>query len=71
MVLDAVIGGRDYEGLEAELITDWRTHYANEFQKLKPLADRALQAALGRETPPADAEALAELRQLEQRLAAA
>ena len=70
LLLDAVADGRDYPGLEPELIADWRTHYAQPFAGLKELAVRALRHAAGAAegAPP---EALAELQQLAARLAAA
>ena len=70
MVVDAVAGAHDYEVLEHELIADWREHYAVQFAALKALAARAVQAALGAAAVE-DTEALAELRQLEQRLGSA
>ena len=71
MVVDAVASGHDYAALEHELIADWREHYAAEFVPLKAMAARALQTVLSGAAAAEDAEALAELRQLEQRLAAA
>ncbi len=71
IVVDAVATPHSYDFLEPELIADWREHHAAEFQALKALAARALQAALRAAGGSTDADALAELRQLEQRLAAA
>ncbi|MFI4889478.1 MAG: hypothetical protein ACHQIL_03000 [Steroidobacterales bacterium] len=68
MVVDAVAGQHDYAAFEHELIADWRAHYAMEFVALKALAARALQYALNGAAAIEDTEALAELRQLEQRL---
>ena len=70
MIVDAVADGHDYALLEKELIADWREHLAARFAAQKAAGARALQWAL-KQAPPADAAALAELRQLEQRLAAA
>ncbi len=71
MVIDAVAGAHDYPALEQELIADWRERYLAQFAALKVLAARALQGAIDRPAAPDDAEALNELRQLEQRLAGA
>ena len=73
IVVDAVVTPHDYAFLEHELIADWREHHAAEFAPLKSLAARALQTALhlAGNAAEADPDALAELRQLEQRLAAA
>ena len=71
LVVDAVVTRHDYDFLEHELIADWREHHAAGFAPLKSLAARALQTALRLAGNAADADALAELRQLEQRLAAA
>jgi len=46
MVLDAVLNTRDYEDFEAELIADWRLHYAVAFAKLRDSARLALRRAL-------------------------
>jgi hypothetical protein len=70
MVVDAVLTAHPYQALEGEMIADWREHYAAQFAQLKGLAARALQAALAGATSGEDPEALAELRQLEQRLEA-
>lgn len=69
-VLDAVVGGQDADGIEAELIADWRAHYTQEFAALKNLAGQALARALGPDAAPGDADQLSELRQLRERLAA-
>jgi hypothetical protein len=71
MVIDAVAGGHVYAEFEQELIADWREHYQPKFAALKRQAAKALQAAIDRGAAPTDPEALGELRQLEQRLAAA
>ena len=71
ILIDAVATAHDYDFLEHELIADWREHRAADFRALKSLAARALQAALRQTASVPDADALAELRELEQRLAAA
>jgi hypothetical protein len=67
MVVDAIVNHRDY-GLEPELISDWRVHYAQACGQMQPLAVLALRRA----QEPAKArapDAAAELAELEQRLA--
>jgi hypothetical protein len=71
ILIDAVAASHDYDFLEHELIADWREHHAADFRGLKSLAARALQAALRQAASVADADAMTELRNLEQRLAAA
>lgn len=71
LVVDAVADGHDYASLEPELIGDWRAHLAAPFAALKPLAARALKEALRQSPAPQQPEALAELNDLAQRLAAA
>jgi hypothetical protein len=70
-VVDAVACGHDYPDLEHELIADWREHYAAQIGALKSLAARALQRVEGGAAAVEDPEALAELRQIGQRLGAA
>jgi hypothetical protein len=70
MVLDAIVDDRDYEFFERELISDWRIHYAARCAKLKELAHQALQRVLERDKPQ-DADAVAELELLQNRLAGA
>ena len=55
MVLDAVVNTRDYQDFEAELIADWRLHYAGAFAKLRDSARLALRRAL--EVNPAEVPA--------------
>lgn len=69
MVLDAIVNDRDYEFFEHELIADWRVHYARACMKIKETAVQALRRVLER-FRPADAEAVAELETLVNRLAA-
>jgi hypothetical protein len=71
VVLDAVVHGRDYEGLEPELIADWRAHDGASFLALLPVAGKALHRAGEQESVLADNEIAAELHELQQRLAAA
>jgi hypothetical protein len=70
MVLDAIVNHREYAGLEPELIADWRLHYALACGQMQALAILALRRA--QESSQAhDADAAAELSELEQRLAPA
>jgi hypothetical protein len=69
MVLDAIVNDRDY-GLEPELISDWRLHYARACSSMKTLAVTALRRAQEIGAPP-DPDAAAELAELERRLASA
>ena len=71
MLIDAVASGHLYAEFEAELIADWREHYQGQFAALKSPAAKALQVAMDRGAGSIDPEALAELQQLEQRLAGA
>lgn len=67
MVLDAILDDREYEGLETELIADWRVHHARALKGVRDLALEALaraQQALG----PEEQEAAAELEELRRRL---
>jgi hypothetical protein len=68
MVLDAIVNHRDYEGLEPELIADWRLHYAEVCGHMQSLAllalRRAQEASQGH-----DPDSAAELSELEHRLA--
>ena len=68
MVLDAIVNHRDYAGLEPELIADWRLHYAQACGHMQALAVLALRRAQETTKAP-DADAAAELAELEQRLA--
>lgn len=70
IVLDALIHGRAYDGLETEMIDDWRAHYPGAFGPLRDAAVQALQRGLGPESPLAEPEAVAELKELLQRLSA-
>jgi hypothetical protein len=70
MVLDSILNDRDYEALEPELIGDWRAHYAANCARMKDTAVAALRR-VHEHFPPADAEAAAELAELEHRLAPA
>lgn len=68
LVVDAVVHERDYEGLEPELIADWRMHYGRVFAQFKPAAIQALQRGQRPDSPLTDADAVAELAELERRL---
>jgi len=70
LVVDAVVHERDYEGLEPELVADWRMHYGQVFAQFKPAAIQALQRGKGPDSPLNEADASAELTELERRLAA-
>jgi hypothetical protein len=69
VVLDAVVHGRDYEGLEPELIADWRAHDGASFAALLAVAESALQRAGEQESVRTDPDIGAELRELQRRLA--
>ena len=69
MVLDSILSNREYEGLEPELISDWRMHFSHSCSPLKELAVEALRRAC--ESPKVPAEAAAELNELTRRLASA
>jgi hypothetical protein len=69
MVLDSIVNDRDYEGLEPELVSDWRVHFSLACSKLRGLALEALSRASGMPAVPADAAP--ELAELEHRLAPA
>jgi hypothetical protein len=71
IVLDAVVNARDYSGLEPELIADWRTHYGAAWSTLRPAAAASLERALTADAVVAEPSASAELKDLEQRVAAA
>ena len=70
MVLDAILNDRDYGELEPELIADWRAHYAANCILMKDTALAAMRRAR-EHFPPAQADAAAELAELERRLAPA
>ncbi|MGA2776015.1 MAG: hypothetical protein ABSF94_00550 [Steroidobacteraceae bacterium] len=70
LVVDAVIHEHDYEGLEPELIADWRAHYGRVFAQFKPAAVQALRHGQGPETALSDPDAVAELAELVRSLAA-
>jgi hypothetical protein len=69
MVLDSILNNRDYEGLEPELISDWRVHFAHACSQMRTLALEALRRA--GDMPAVPADAAPEIAQLEHRLAAA
>jgi len=68
VVLDAVVHGRDYEGVEPELLADWRAHDGASFIALMPVAVKALNRAGEQDSVRADTDVAAELRELQQRL---
>jgi hypothetical protein len=68
MVLDSILNDRDYEGLEPELMADWRAHYGTNCARMKETAIAALRRALDHLRDP-DPEAAAELEVVEHRLA--
>ena len=67
MVLDSILNDRDYESFEPELVADWRAHYG---RHCADAAIAALRRAL-RDMRKQDADAAAELEELEHRLAPA
>lgn len=72
MVLDSIVNDRDYEGLEPELIADWRLHFAADCARFKDTAVAALRRAVDvLRARPDNADAATELEELEHRLAAA
>jgi hypothetical protein len=70
MVLDSILNDRDYESMEPELVADWRAHYGRHCAPLKASAIAALRRAL-QNVREQDADAAAELEELEHRLAPA
>ncbi len=66
MVLDSILNDRDYEGLEPELISDWREHFSHACAQMRDLAAEALRHA--GEMPAVPSEAAPELAELEHRL---
>ncbi len=72
MVLDSIVNDRDYEGFEPELISDWRVHFAVACARFKETAIAALRRALDLlRAQSQEADAAAELEELQHRLAAA
>jgi hypothetical protein len=69
MVLDSIVNARDYEGLEPELVSDWRLHFSHACSQMPTLALEALHRA--GEMPSVPADAAPELAELERRLAPA
>ncbi len=70
MILDSILNDRDYPCLEPELMADWRAHYTSTCVRIKDTAVMALRRAV-EHLQHSDADAAAELEQLEQRLAPA
>jgi hypothetical protein len=71
IVLDAVANDRNYPELEPELIADWRAHQGAAMRALRPAAAASLERALASAAVLAEPSASAELKDLEQRVAAA
>jgi hypothetical protein len=71
IVLDAVANARSYPELEPELIADWRTHCFAALCALRPAAAASLERALASDAVLAEPSTAAELKDLEQRVAAA
>ena len=69
MVLDAILNDRSYDGLEPELISDWRVHHLAACARMRDIALEALRRAAGSTLVPADAAP--ELAELQHRLAPA
>lgn len=69
MVLDSIVNGRDYEGLEPELVSDWRVHFSHACSQMRDIAVQALRRA--GEMPVVPGDAAPELAELEHRLAPA
>ena len=67
MVLDSIINERDYAVLEPELIADWRQHYGLDCVRIRETAIAALRRARA-SVHPQDADAAAEIGELERRL---
>jgi hypothetical protein len=69
MVLDSIVNAREYEGLEPELVSDWRLHFSHTCSQMRTLALEALHRAGG--MPAVLPDAAPELAELEHRLAPA
>jgi hypothetical protein len=70
VVLDSVMNDRAYEGMEPELIGDWRIHYGPRCAQMKDLGLAAIRRGLDY-LRTRDPESAAELEALERRLAPA
>ena len=70
MVLDSILNDRAYEGLEPELIADWRAHYQASCVQMKEVAVASLRRGLDF-LRTRDPESATELEELEHRLAPA
>jgi hypothetical protein len=70
MVLDSIVNDRNYEGMEPELIGDWRAHYGARCAQMKDLGVAAIRRAFDY-LHTRDPESAAELEELEHRLAPA
>jgi hypothetical protein len=69
MVLDSILHDRAYDGVEPELIADWRAHYAAAAARSRDAAAAALHRAED-SVRTQNADAAAELAELARRLAA-
>jgi hypothetical protein len=69
MVLDSILNHREYDGLEPELVSDWRLHFSGSCAQMRTIALEALRRA--GELPAIPADAAPELAEIEHRLAAA
>jgi hypothetical protein len=67
MVLDSIVNNRDYQGLEPELISDWRVHFSHACTQMRDIAAEALRRSAAMPAVPTDAAP--ELAELEHRLA--
>jgi hypothetical protein len=67
MVLDSILNDREYQGLEPELISDWRLHFSHACSQMRAIAAEALRRADAQPVVPTDAAP--ELAELEHRLA--
>ncbi|GAC1303864.1 MAG: hypothetical protein NVSMB10_06270 [Steroidobacteraceae bacterium] len=70
MVLDSILDDRHYDGLEPELIADWRAHYAAACAHMKETALAALHRAAD-QLRDSDPESAAQLDEIRHRLAGA
>jgi len=67
MVLDSILNDREYDGLELELIADWRVHYGVPCARMKGTAAAAVRRALDT-LRSRDAQSTGELKELAKRL---
>ena len=67
MVLDSILNDREYDGLEPELVADWRAHFARAGARMQETAVAALRRA-AQSLQTQDPDAAAEVEELEHRL---